>query len=125
MVKHQVKVVVRTRPTNNFASKNINIDGISSVNILKFLIFNNRQSQCKFLRVRVAVSSTINKKHGNSSSIKFCITLPKKKSTTTVLEILLGNVWMVTMAQLWPMAKLVQERRSQSLDLHKITSTEE
>ena len=84
MVKHQVKVVVRTRPTNNFASKNINIDGISSVNILKFLKFNNRLSLCKFLRVRVAVSSTINKKHGNLSSIKFSTTLLKKKSTIIV-----------------------------------------
>lgn len=32
MVKHQVKVVIRTRPTANFASKNIQIDPLASVN---------------------------------------------------------------------------------------------
>jgi hypothetical protein len=32
MVKKAIKVVIRTRPTANFASKNIQIDPINSVN---------------------------------------------------------------------------------------------
>lgn len=31
MVKHNVKVVIRTRPTANFASKNLQIDTTSNV----------------------------------------------------------------------------------------------
>jgi hypothetical protein len=31
MVKHNVKVVIRTRPTANFASKNLQIDTSSNV----------------------------------------------------------------------------------------------
>ena len=33
MVKHNVKVVIRTRPTANFASKNLHIDTTSNVSI--------------------------------------------------------------------------------------------
>lgn len=31
MAKHNVKVVVRTRPTSNFASKNLQIDTVNNV----------------------------------------------------------------------------------------------
>ncbi len=33
MVKHNVKVVIRTRPTANFASKNLHIDTTSNVSL--------------------------------------------------------------------------------------------
>jgi kinesin family protein 6/9 len=34
MVKHNVKVVVRTRPTANFASKNLNLDpSLNHINV--------------------------------------------------------------------------------------------
>jgi hypothetical protein len=33
MVKHNVKVVIRTRPTANFASKNLQIDTTTNVSI--------------------------------------------------------------------------------------------
>lgn len=34
MVKQAVKVVIRTRPTSNFASKNMNIDANTGVSYL-------------------------------------------------------------------------------------------
>ena len=54
MVKQQVKVVIRTRPTPNFCSKNLSIDPINShvtVHIPKDAhggFINNQQEQWKF-----------------------------------------------------------------------------
>ena len=40
MVKHNVKVVIRTRPTANFASKNLQIDTTSNVSDKRSLNLN-------------------------------------------------------------------------------------
>ena len=38
MVKQQVKVVIRTRPTSDFASKNISLDTNNEVSLLNFYL---------------------------------------------------------------------------------------
>jgi hypothetical protein len=45
MVKNTVKVVIRTRPTNNFCSKNISIDPIHSVSpkLITLAVYNSIQ----------------------------------------------------------------------------------
>jgi len=72
MGKQAVKVIIRTRPTPNFATKNIQIDPVNSVSkiALKFTNFIYRQPPFTFQKIKLAVISTMSKRTGNSSSIK-------------------------------------------------------
>ena len=68
MVKAPIKVIIRTRPTVNYASKNIEIDEASgkiSVNIPK-------QSESGYLSISGA--STTSRSIGASSSTAYCRT---------------------------------------------------
>lgn len=72
MGKQSVKVIIRTRPTPNFATKNIQIDPINSVSLssdrIKFILF--RQPLFTFQKTKLEDISTMFKKIGNSSSTK-------------------------------------------------------
>ena len=72
MGKQSVKVIIRTRPTPNFATKNIQIDPINSVSLssdrINFILF--RQLLFTFQKTKLEDISTMFKKIGNSSSTK-------------------------------------------------------
>lgn len=72
MGKQAVKVIIRTRPTPNFATKNIQIDPVNSVSkiALKLTNYIYRQPPFTFQKIKLAVISTMFKRTGNSSSIK-------------------------------------------------------
>ena len=72
MGKQSVKVIIRTRPTPNFATKNIQIDPIGAVSTftLNFTNFVYRQLPFTFQKTKLVVISTTFKRTGNSSSIK-------------------------------------------------------
>ena len=72
MGKQSVKVIIRTRPTPNFATKNIQIDPINSVSLssdrINFILF--RQPLFTFQKTKLEDISTMFKRIGNSSSTK-------------------------------------------------------
>lgn len=71
MGKQSVKVVIRTRPTPNFATKNIQIDPINSVSIsYSLLIVVFRQPLFIFQKIRQEDILIMSKRIGNSSLIR-------------------------------------------------------
>ena len=72
MGKQSVKVIIRTRPTPNFATKNIQIDPVNSVSTftLRFTNFISRPLPFTFQKINLVATSTTFKRTGNSSSTK-------------------------------------------------------
>ena len=67
--KQSVKVVIRTRPTPNFATKNIQIDPINSVSFFCFInCYRTWQSTSQ--RKPLEDLSIINKNHGSLNSTR-------------------------------------------------------
>ena len=67
--KQSVKVVIRTRPTPNFATKNIQIDPINSVSSFSILYL-LRTWQSTSQKMRLEDSSIINKNLGSLNSTR-------------------------------------------------------
>ena len=77
MKKSPIKVIVRLRPTSNFAHQQMNVDEQTG-----YIINDSVKYQCMFNDLYKLVLSTINKTNGDSNSKKSYLMHPKKSSIT-------------------------------------------
>lgn len=122
MVKQQVKVVIRTRPTPDFAAKNISLD--TSNEVSKFYSNPFRLLLLQSPRMIQGVSWTTRQKTGNSNSTSWCITLHKRTCSTTASKSQLHQLLMAITALYSAMVKQALVKLSQWLAVLRTTNTE-
>ena len=108
MKKSPIKVLIRMRPTSNFAHQQMNVDeqaGYSSPYLDQSTFMSKGLSR--------QVSSTISKINGVSNSKRSSPTHPNKSSTISAPNKYLPVLLRVILAAFYAMAKQGQERLSQ------------
>lgn len=122
MEKQPVKVVIRTRPTPDFAGKNISIDQTNAVSE-PYVLTHFRRWQCQCRRMKRVVWLTTRLKVGNSNMTRSCIMHLKRMFLNTVRKRLSILLLMVSTLRLCAMDKLEQEKRLLCVGLQRTTNT--
>lgn len=130
MPKQSVKVVIRTRPTPNFCSKNLQIDPINSVSLsfnqwIDILCFLVRTWQFTSQKMPTVGTLTMLKSNGSLNLTRLCITLLKKTCSPTALKTSSSLLWQDTTEPSCATVRQERERHSPWMDLPQTSSTEE